>query len=168
MGSGEVGHEKTTVDLFLGLPGLEDLGGPTGPIFAAVGETMRRYKDDVPSFEYSFTRGYEHHDTGYIAHHYRSGTDDRFEMHSDQDPRTCRLLAGILYLNDVEEGGETEFEVHGRRLTVRPEEGAMLWFTPSWEYVHGGNRVIAGDKFIVSTFLVPSPSPVVATLAPGG
>jgi hypothetical protein len=59
-----------------------------------------------------------------------------------------RLMAYILYLNDVEEGGETEFLYQSKR--VKPEAGTFLLFPAGYMYTHRGNPPLSGEKYIVT------------------
>lgn len=84
---------------------------------------------------------------------YRPGGEDRFDPHVDvQDhPSARRFLAALLYLNDVEEGGETEFLPWGQ--TIPPRAGTLLLFPPLWPWLHAGRPPISGPKWILSTYL---------------
>lgn len=65
------------------------------------------------------------------------------------DPSTSRrVLAYILYLNDVEEGGETEFLYTPMR--VKPKTGRLVIFPAGFTHTHRGNPPISGDKYIVT------------------
>ena len=59
-----------------------------------------------------------------------------------------RLTAFMLYLNDVEEGGETEFLYESIR--VKPKAGTMLIFPVSYTHTHRGNPPLTGDKFVIT------------------
>ena len=65
-----------------------------------------------------------------------------------------RLLAFILYLNDVEEGGETEFMTLNR--LVKPETGKVLCFPCNFMFPHKGNIPLSNDKYIVTAFVYPT------------
>jgi hypothetical protein len=62
-----------------------------------------------------------------------------------------RKLALIWYLNDVEEGGETEFVNFGYK--VKPKKGSAALFPTDWMYAHKGNPPISNEKYIARTFL---------------
>ena len=62
-----------------------------------------------------------------------------------------RFLVLFVYLNDVEEGGETEFPELD--LTVTPKCGTMLLFPSTWTYLHRGNTPISNDKYILGSYL---------------
>lgn len=62
---------------------------------------------------------------------------------------TCnRLLTYVLYLNDVEEGGETEFLYQGKR--VKPKAGTLLLWPAGFTHVHRGNPPLSGEKYILT------------------
>jgi len=73
--------------------------------------------------------------------------------HSDGAARaTCdRILGIILYLNDVKEGGETEFLY--QKLRIKPKQGTLIIFPTSFQYVHRGNPPLSGDKYILTSWL---------------
>lgn len=61
---------------------------------------------------------------------------------------SSRVAAYILYLNDVPDGGETEFLYHGVKVT--PEAGKLLIFPTSYTHPHRGNPIYTGEKYIIS------------------
>ena len=88
---------------------------------------------------------------------YRAGTDEKFEPHYDAANKMCnRYLVFLWYLNDVAEGGETEFADLGLRVQARA--GRLLMFPPYWMFQHAGLPPLSNDKYIVSTYLLFSPS----------
>lgn len=78
---------------------------------------------------------------GLFNDHIDTGTAQTFD----------RLLAFILYLNDVTEGGETEFLNTGRK--IKPVKGKALIFPCNYLFPHKGNIPISGDKYIATAFL---------------
>lgn len=84
---------------------------------------------------------------------YRTGTADEFAPHVDvQDHASARrFLAALLYLNDVQTGGETEFTLWGQAF--RPQAGTLLLFPPLWPWLHAGRPPQSGPKLILSTYL---------------
>ena len=78
---------------------------------------------------------------------------DFFNWHSDYCTFDQRFLAYILYLNDVDSGGETVF-ISGKR--VKPEKGKLLIFPTNVNYLHKGEELKKGTKYIITSFsLVP-------------
>ena len=84
---------------------------------------------------------------------YRKGTDDQFAPHVDVGDHASarRFLAFFLYMNTIEEGGETEFVSINKK--VKPKQGRLLIFPPLWNYPHQGRPVVSGDKYIVGSYL---------------
>ena len=58
------------------------------------------------------------------------------------------MFAFTLYLNDVEEGGETEFLYLSRRIEAKV--GRLAIFPASFEYTHRGNPPISNEKYILT------------------
>lgn len=63
-----------------------------------------------------------------------------------------RLLLVMLYLNDVEEGGETEFLYQG--LRVKPKQGSIMICPGSFTHTHRGNPPLTGEKYVMNTWAV--------------
>lgn len=78
---------------------------------------------------------------GYHVWHYES----------DNRQRASRLLNYQVYLNDVEEGGETEFLYLHRR--VKPKAGTMLIYPASFTHTHRANPPISGEKYILNGWI---------------
>jgi len=84
----------------------------------------------------------------------RTEPGQKYEYHVDTGPVPGiinRMLALIWYLNDVEEGGETEFLHQG--IKVRPEAGKLVVFPPYWTHPHRGLTPVSGTKYICTTWL---------------
>ena len=58
-----------------------------------------------------------------------------------------RTLAWMLYLNDVEEGGETEWLYQKRK--IKPERGTVVIWPGSFTHLHRGNPPMS-DKYIAT------------------
>jgi hypothetical protein len=65
-----------------------------------------------------------------------------------------RVLAWTIYLNDVEEGGETEFLYQSKR--IKPEKGKICIFPAQFNYTHRGNPPISNDKYIITGWYILS------------
>ena len=63
-------------------------------------------------------------------------------------PNMERLLAWMIYLNDVEEGGETEFLYQQKRFF--PKKNTALIWPGSWSHLHRGNPPLSGNKYILT------------------
>ena len=58
-----------------------------------------------------------------------------------------RTMAWMAYLNDVEEGGETEFLY--QQLKVKPKKGTVVIWPGSYTHLHRGNPPMS-DKYIAT------------------
>jgi hypothetical protein len=90
--------------------------------------------------------------TDYKIQHYRKNAG-HFKWHFDAlGPGGWeRQLAVIIYLNSVEDGGETCF--HRQNLKVKPVAGDALFFPTFWTHMHCGEIPRSDDKYIVSSFV---------------
>lgn len=67
-------------------------------------------------------------------------------------PSSNRVFSMIVYLNDVEEGGETGFLYSD--LKIKPKKGALVIFPSAFPFVHCGFKPISNDKYIIATWLI--------------
>jgi len=72
-----------------------------------------------------------------------------------------RLFSFLLYLNDVEEGGETDFlyveDDNGEMLTIKPKKGTLIVHPASFPYIHRGRTPVSSNKIILTTWLSYEP-----------
>jgi hypothetical protein len=71
------------------------------------------------------------------------------DFSADYENKCYRIITFIWYLNDVTEGGETEF---WGNYTVKPEKGKLVLFPASWCYPHRGKMPISNDKYIITNW----------------
>lgn len=71
-----------------------------------------------------------------------------FERDNSNDQNSRRHLAFMTYLNDVEEGGGTEFLY--QKLTVQPEKGLTLIWPSEWNFTHRGVVSETEEKYIIT------------------
>ena len=65
-----------------------------------------------------------------------------------------RALVMFWYLNDVEKGGETIFDLgEGKTLKVKPKAGRVVCFPPFFMFPHMGATPISGTKYVVSSYV---------------
>ena len=62
-----------------------------------------------------------------------------------------RALVWMTYLNDVDEGGETEFLY--QHVRFKPKRGTFLIWPAHWTHTHRGNPPLSGDKYIVTSWI---------------
>jgi hypothetical protein len=62
-----------------------------------------------------------------------------------------RIGVWTVYLNDVEEGGETEFLYQLKR--IKPQKGTICIFPAGYTHTHRGNTPFSGEKYIMTGWL---------------
>ena len=86
---------------------------------------------------------------------YVANGKDVFKDHVDvirsTGPSSKRFLVFIMYLSDVEEGGETSIPRYN--IKCKPKAGRLLMFPPFWTHPHQGEKVIKGTKYQIMTYL---------------
>jgi hypothetical protein len=76
--------------------------------------------------------------------------DGFYKPHLDFGPDTPRTMSAILYLNDVEEGGETYFDQFD--LSVQPKAGRLVLFPATFPYSHEARNPVSGNKYVLVTW----------------
>jgi len=84
---------------------------------------------------------------------YISEDKDEFDTHVDvgHSINEGRYLSFMWYLNDVNDGGATEFTELD--FEVQPKKGALLMFPPIWMFPHKGHLLNSGKKYLLSSYL---------------
>lgn len=98
-----------------------------------------------------FSKIYNNNDTGYKIQKY-DRDKGYYNYHNDFEysVKGVRVITFIWYLNDVEEGGETEF-ING--TIIKPKKGQLLLFPSDWTYMHKGNMPLSNDKYICNGWI---------------
>ena len=93
------------------------------------------------------------YDYGYMIQKYEKNKG-KYIYHNDfaHDAfyKKRRVLTYLWYLNNVDEGGKTEF---WKRTFIKPEIGKLLLFPASWTFPHCGQMPISNDKYIITGWL---------------
>jgi hypothetical protein len=110
---------------------------------------------NISGNEYTFSY-FNHQDLfseGFLIQKYDKNVG-KFLYHNDfaihENKEAIRVLTFLWYLNNVEEGGETEF---WGNYAVKPEKGKLLLFPTTWTYPHSGKIPISNDKYIITGWL---------------
>ena len=98
----------------------------------------------------------------YLPHYdYFSPSDPGSKKHLEQGGQ--RIATILMYLNNVEEGGETVFPVMGN-TRVMPKKGSLLYFAYTNRCgqldpcsLHGGEPVRAGEKWVATKWIRQQP-----------
>lgn len=69
-----------------------------------------------------------------------------YDPHCDAGPNVPRVVSALLYLNDVEDGGETEFVNFD--IKVKPKAGRLVIFPSNYAYRHAARLPKSGYKYV--------------------
>jgi len=112
-------------------------------------ESVKKNAEDVDALNDIICRlGYWH------IKKYRHPDDGYYAWHTDWGPMPewiQRQIAVQFYLNDVKEGGETEF--YFQKLKIKPKKGTLVIWPVGYTHTHRGLPPISNDKYIISTWL---------------
>ena len=73
--------------------------------------------------------------------------------HCESSTWDTRHRVGVytIYLNNIEEGGETEFLYQS--LRVKPTQGTVCIFPAGYTHTHRGNPPLSGEKYIITGWI---------------
>ncbi|MCQ6561806.1 2OG-Fe(II) oxygenase [Paenibacillus mendelii] len=92
--------------------------------------------------------------------HYKASEQyqPHFDYFTSDNVINNRISTMVIYLNDVEEGGETYFP--SLRFTVTPKKGSAVYFEYFYNdnhmnelTLHGGNPVAVGEKWVATQWM---------------
>lgn len=69
-----------------------------------------------------------------------------YNAHYDFAPNAPRVISALLYLNNVEEGGETEFIYFDEK--IKPKAGRLVIFPSNYAYTHAARLPKNGNKYV--------------------
>ena len=119
--------------------------------YQSLSKNIQAYKDWVPKPYEMYVCGYrEIEDSGYQIQETQPGGFYRWH----HDGFLNRQLTVIWYLNDVSEGGHTEFSTG---FKVQPEVGKVLMFPALWPWVHRGVPPKSGVKYLCTGWVSELP-----------
>ena len=75
----------------------------------------------------------------------RYQVDQFYKLHCDSGPTLQRVVSALVYLNDVDEGGETEFPHFD--FKVSPRAGRVAIFPSNFIYAHRAIAPTVGVKY---------------------
>lgn len=89
---------------------------------------------------------------------YLAGSGAYHHWHSEVYPQNAsceslhRVLLFMYYLNDVAEGGETEFYYQNRKIA--PQAGRLVIAPAGFTHTHKGHVARSGDKYIATSWIL--------------
>lgn len=114
---------------------------------------LRDYYNAIPQ-EFDFQKNYSRNiqDMGYQIQKYKKN-EGFYVWHNDfavLEDASYRVLTFLWYLNDIEQGGETEFLCG---IKIKPEAGKLVIFPSTWGARHRGVMPVSDDKYIVTGWI---------------
>ncbi len=139
---------KKCVDLHIS--NLEDWKDIDNILFKSSDDNLKEYLDKIKVDDKIFFNMDTLRDTGYLVKRYKPG--DYFNWHSDRNYENgwSRVVACVWYLNDITEGGYTEF-AHGRK--IYPKTGQLIMFPASWTFPHRAVTPKVDTKYVITSFI---------------
>jgi len=145
---------KDSIDLMIS--GLDDWKEEDEVLFNSVNKYSQKYRNKnlledikIPILLDTMS------DTGYQIQ--KTSPNCGYTWHDDFDPSYdntsiagIRVLSFIWYLNDISEGGYTEF-IDGTK--IQPERGKFLIFPSTWNFIHRGFPPKKESKYIITGWL---------------
>jgi len=116
-------------------------------LFRSLATALKEFKEIHPYFS-DMSR---FKDMGYNIQRYREGEYYHWHVDADNLGIASRQLVALWYLNDVEEGGTTDFIF--QKASVTPEKGKLMLFPPFWTHEHRAAEVKKGVKYIATTWI---------------
>ena len=140
VGSGVHLEIKRSSDL--SITELEDWKSYDQAFFRCLNNGLKKYVRFLPE-EYIKHKALSElgDDTGYQIQRTQPG--DYYIWHHDQS--ATRLVTFIWYLNDIKDGGYTEF-IDGTR--IQPEAGKLIIFPATWDFLHRGVSPKTETKYL--------------------
>jgi len=90
--------------------------------------------------------------------HYARHSGGYFAWHAEVSPSDPtgeplhRVLPFMIYLNDVAEGGETEW--YYQDLSIQPRAGTLVMWPAYFTHTHRGRTPRSGDKYILTSWIL--------------
>ncbi|NMP30404.1 2OG-Fe(II) oxygenase [Thalassotalea sp. M1531] len=95
---------------------------------------------------------------------YQQGEGNFGHWHSEHYPHPSdpeqkslhRVLLWLIYLNDVEEGGQTEFLY--QQASIQPTTGSIVLSPCGFTHTHRGTTPISNDKYVLASWISYKPA----------
>ena len=150
IGSGVKPEKKKSTDIAIN---PSDISGPEYKVFVDYFVLLQGfyldYKEQWPFLDSFLDKV---HIGSFNLQRYLPG-DHFARLHSERTgiSKLHRIFAFMTYLNDVEEGGTTDFIYYG--LKIKPEKGKTLIWPAEWTHAHTGSVLEGGKKYIITGWM---------------
>lgn len=112
----------------------------THPAFTYMNDMVRSYIDN---YSERYEVGYEYLEPTQLL---KYSPGEFYKRHFDTGPAFPRVISALLYLNDVDDGGETYFTNFD--VSVRPRAGRLVIFPSNYAYAHEARPPKDGYKYV--------------------
>lgn len=148
--SGNISPNKITTDLEI-IPTKDGWSLYHSILQSTIGQYLKLYMQEFASH---FNAIKSLNDSGYKLMKYEKNKGV-FGPHADVNGLKTmhRLLAVVIYLNDVTEGGETFFI--SQDVSIKPVKGRIAFFPTNFTHLHQ-SKIAKSDKYVISSFITYS------------
>ena len=137
--------KRTTELIISGRPQWNDI---ETALQAGFVECVNRYASEFPHIE-----SMSGNMTSEVFRLKKYEQDGFFDWHIDSGGKNqARVIAIQFYLNDVHQGGATEFKFQD--TAVAAVQGRVAIFPTLWTYLHRGAPVISNEKYVCTNFVL--------------
>lgn len=138
-------HPETKVPTVITADNFDEIGKPNAMnimryLFRLAPFTAQKYQKSIGNYGYWHSEIFP-----------QAGTNDALH----------RMLLVIIYLNDVEEGGETDF--YYQETSVKPKAGTMIVAPCGFTHTHRGNVPISANKYVLTSWVLFNPADKIYT-----
>ena len=147
-------HKKTT-DMTITPSNLKDEKFSLfNSYFSLLKDCFLDYRNQYPFLKHKFFN--RTHIGNFNVQKYNPG-DHFSNLHSERVSLDSlhRLFAWMTYLNNVDDGGTTNFEYYD--IKVKPEIGKTLIWPAEWTHAHTGSILKSGTKYIITGWIQFAP-----------
>ena len=143
-------EEKKTTDITIHPKDLEN--SEYAPLKKYIGELHKCYLEYQNEWPFLKSTLKNIHVGSFNIQKYLPG-DHFSKLHSERTDLSGlhRLFAWMTYLNEVKDGGYTNFNHYG--VKIKPEIGKTLIWPAEWTHVHAGEVLKSGKKYIVTGWM---------------
>ena len=116
----------------------------SGEVYGSLNQALNDYVEKYPQLKEMSIRSFG------VKIQKTEPTGGYHKFHCEQTDLevASRVLVWSIYLNEVDEGGETEFIYQARRLYAK--KGSIVIFPAAYTHTHRGNPPISGVKYIAT------------------
>ena len=158
VGENKVNHKiKKSIDYNLS-ESADDYLKYGGVIVHNIGNSFEKYSDNLPhqtefQTKIEFFAKNTQEVTVLQIQKYEKGEGHYNSWHYENAniQTSLRTFVFILYLNDVNEGGETEILFANQK--IQPKRGTLVIHPSFYPFVHRGNTPISDDKYILTGWM---------------